>query len=70
MSKQKQPVTPPAEWNLAEWEQHLTIAVGTAYVCRTCGNLVMITRGGVGMMELICCGKAMEQICTGKATTP
>ena len=51
----------PPEWNLGDWEKALTIRVGTAHVCRQCGNLVMVTRGGVGVMELRCCGHAMEQ---------
>ena len=57
------PETPPPEWDLKEWEKTLTIHVGTAYGCRTCGNLVMVTRGGVGVMELICCGKPMTKLC-------
>ena len=58
----KQPETPPPEWELGEWEAALTINVGTAYVCRQCGNLVMVTRGGVGTLDLVCCGKPMEKI--------
>lgn len=58
----KMPETAPSDWDLGEWEKHLTIHVGTAYICRQCQNLVMVTRGGVGMMELICCGKPMEKI--------
>jgi len=56
------PETPPPEWNLGEWEQALTIHVGEAYVCRKCGNAVIVTRGGVGVMDLACCGKPMEKI--------
>ena len=55
-------LTPEGEWELTDWEQALTIHVGTAYVCRECENLVMVTRGGVGVMELICCGKPMEKV--------
>ena len=58
----KTPQHRPAEWDLGEWEQALTISVGTAYVCRVCGNVVMVTRGGTGMMQLVCCGKPMERI--------
>jgi desulfoferrodoxin-like iron-binding protein len=50
------------DWDLEEWEQALTIDVGAAYVCRHCGNVVMVTRGGVGVMELICCGTPMDRI--------
>jgi hypothetical protein len=52
----------PGEGDLEEWEQALSIQVGSAYVCRTCGNVVMVTRGGVGVMELICCGVLMEKL--------
>jgi desulfoferrodoxin-like iron-binding protein len=50
------------QWDLAEWERALTIRVGTAYACRHCGNLVMVTKGGVGVMELVCCGAPMEEV--------
>lgn len=52
----------PYDWDLADWERALTIHVGTAYACRQCGNLVMITRGGVGSLELDCCGAPMETV--------
>jgi desulfoferrodoxin-like iron-binding protein len=52
----------PPEWSLGEWEEALTIHVGTAYVCRVCGNVVMVTRGGVGVMQLACCGQPMEEV--------
>lgn len=57
----------PPEWNLGDWEKALTIRVGTAFACHACGNLVMVTRGGVGVMELVCCGKVMEEVRVGKA---
>ena len=50
------------EWDLGDWEEALTIHVGTAYACRACGNLVMVTRGGTGVLDLNCCGQPMEQI--------
>jgi len=56
------PETAPEEWNLGEWEQALTLRVGMTWVCRECGNVVMITRGGVGVMRLVCCGKPMERV--------
>ena len=56
------PDKPPPDWNLGEWEDALTINVGTVHACRACGNLVMVTKGGVGVMELICCGKPMEKV--------
>lgn len=68
----KFPETPPPEWGLDEWEEALTIHVGASFVCRACGNVVMVTRGGVGIMELICCGKPMQQRTApaGGETTP
>jgi hypothetical protein len=53
---------PVGGWDLEEWVRALTIHVGTAYACRTCENLVMVTRGGVGVLELICCGEPMKQV--------
>jgi hypothetical protein len=61
-----QPEMPPADWNLGDWESALTIKVGQAYACRECENLVMVTRGGVGIIQLHCCGKPME--CVGPGT--
>ncbi len=58
----KQPEHSPPEWDLDDWEQALTIHVGSTYVCRECGNVVMVTRGGLGIMDLRCCGKAMELV--------
>ena len=49
-------------WELEQWEKALTIQVGTAWVCRECDNLVMVTRGGTGVMELKCCGQPMERV--------
>jgi len=51
-----------ADWDLGDWEEALTIHVGTAFACRVCGNLVMVTRGGTGVLDLNCCGRSMEQI--------
>jgi hypothetical protein len=56
------PETPPPEWDLDEWAKALTIHVGVAYACEECGNLVMVTRGGVGIMELSCCHKPMKKL--------
>ena len=50
------------DWDLEEWEEALTIKVGSAHVCRECGNVVMVTKGGVGVLDLKCCGKAMESV--------
>lgn len=53
------PETSPEE-SMDAWQQALSIHVGTVYGCRRCGNLVIVTRGGVGNMELSCCGEAMQ----------
>lgn len=62
------PESPPPEWNLGEWEDVLNIEVGTAYACRQCGNLVMVTRGGVGIMKLTCCGQPMDRVECGETS--
>ena len=56
------------EWDLNEWEEALTIHVGTTYACRECGNLAMVTKGGVGVMDMVCCGKQMEVLDSLRAT--
>jgi hypothetical protein len=61
------PETPPPDWDLGNWEESLTIHVGTVHVCRQCENIVMVTRGGVGILELNCCGKPMEQVAPSDA---
>lgn len=50
------------KWNLGEWEEALTIDVGASFICRECGNVVMVTRGGVGILDLVCCDKPMERV--------
>ena len=50
------------DWDLDEWEKALTINVGTTYVCRRCENVAIVTKGGVGVMEMVCCGKEMEKL--------
>jgi hypothetical protein len=56
------PDASPPEGHLEDWEKALTIHVGTAYACRKCKNLVMVTKGGIGVLELVCCGKPMERL--------
>ncbi len=51
-----------SDWDLAAWEKALTIRVGECYVCRKCENVVMVTKGGVGVLELKCCGQPMEKV--------
>ncbi len=50
------------DWNLQDWEKALTINVGTSYICRECDNIVMVTKGGVGVLDLQCCGAPMEKV--------
>ena len=50
------------EWTLQDWENALTLHVGQAFACRECGNLLMVSKGGVGVLDLECCGKPMEEI--------
>jgi hypothetical protein len=56
------PESAPADWNLGDWEKALTLHVGTVYACRECGNLAIVTRGGLGVMEMVCCGKPMKKV--------
>jgi desulfoferrodoxin-like iron-binding protein len=65
----KKPETAPADWDLGDWEAALTINVGALYACNQCGNLVVVTRGGVGTLELACCGTPMEKVCPGSAAS-
>jgi hypothetical protein len=49
-------------WTQEEWEREWRIEVGTAYACKKCGNVVMITKGGVGTLEPYCCEQLMQPI--------
>ncbi|MEE8185471.1 MAG: hypothetical protein V3T96_03610 [Thermodesulfobacteriota bacterium] len=53
---------PEPEWTVEEWTEAWTIRVGKAYACLVCGNMVMVTKGGVGVMEPRCCDKEMEEV--------
>ena len=59
MAEDRAPET-AGEWTLDDWEGALTLRVGQAFACRACGNLVMVTKGGVGVLDLKCCGKPMQ----------
>jgi len=50
------------EWTTDEWTAAWTIHVGTVYRCDACGTMVMVTKGGVGNLEPICCGEPMEPV--------
>lgn len=48
-----------SEWSVDEWTEEWTIHVGKTYHCTMCGTMVMVTKGGIGVMEPGCCGKPM-----------
>ena len=50
------------EWTTDEWMAAWSIHVGTAYRCDACGTMVMVTKGGVGNLEPICCGEPMTRV--------
>jgi hypothetical protein len=59
--------TPPehyttSEWTQEEWRRHWNISVGAAYACEKCGNMIMITKGGVGTLEPYCCDELMKPV--------
>jgi hypothetical protein len=51
-----------AEWSTDEWTSEWTIRVGKAYFCQVCGTMVMVTKGGIGVIEPRCCGKVMREV--------
>jgi hypothetical protein len=51
-----------SEWGHDEWKKAWNIRVGKAYHCKECGAMVMVTKGGVGVLELKCCGKMMTEL--------
>ena len=51
-------------WDLGDWEDSLSIDVGTVYCCRKCNNVAMVTKGGLGVLQLGCCGSPMEKVNT------
>ena len=50
------------EWTTEEWLRAWTIHVGSAYHCPACGTVVMVTKGGIGTLEPICCGEPMTLV--------
>ncbi|MDI6794852.1 MAG: hypothetical protein QME81_18630, partial [bacterium] len=50
------------EWSVEEWTREWTIHVGKAYACSVCGTIIMVTKGGIGVLDPICCGKPMELV--------
>ena len=53
---------PYPEWTAAEWRSAWSIHVGKAYRCDKCETMVMVTKGGVGTLEPICCGEPMKLV--------
>jgi desulfoferrodoxin-like iron-binding protein len=51
-----------AEWGQEEWKKAWNVRVGKAYGCEKCGAMVMVTKGGTGVLELACCGQPMVEI--------
>jgi hypothetical protein len=50
------------DWTTDEWLKAWTVRVGKAYRCLECDTLVMSVKGGVGVLEPLCCGKPMQAI--------
>jgi hypothetical protein len=50
------------EWTSDEWISAWTIHVGQAYRCARCDTLIMVTKGGVGTLEPMCCDTPMELV--------
>ena len=50
------------EWSPDEWLAAWTIHVGKAYRCDRCSTMIMVTKGGVGTLEPICCGEPMKLV--------
>ena len=55
-------VSSTPEWSTEEWTRAWTINVGKAYLCEVCGTIVMVTKGGVGTLEPICCEQPMKLV--------
>lgn len=51
---------PASEWTPDQWLSAWTINVGKVYACAECGKMIIVTRGGVGVLDPSCCGKPME----------
>jgi len=50
------------EWTVDEWTLAWSIHVGRAYRCEKCQTMVMVTKGGIGTLEPICCGEPMKLV--------
>ncbi len=50
------------EWEAEQWEESWSIDVGKAYSCSVCGTVIMVTKGGVGVLDPICCDENMKAL--------
>ena len=50
------------EWDAEQWTRAWTIRVGGAYTCDVCGSVVMVSKGGVGVLEPVCCNQPMRAL--------
>lgn len=50
------------EWTVDQWMSAWTINVGKAYACDQCRSMIMVTKGGTGVLEPRCCGQAMRLV--------
>jgi hypothetical protein len=50
------------EWSVEQWQKAWTVHVGRAYACDECGTMIMVTKGGTGVLEPQCCGKPMREV--------
>jgi desulfoferrodoxin-like iron-binding protein len=55
-------VSSTPEWSTEDWTKAWTIHVGKAYLCEVCGTIVMVTKGGVGTLEPVCCEQPMKLV--------
>ena len=55
-------VSSTPEWSTEDWTKAWTINGGRAYVCEVCGTIVMVTKGGVGALEPVCCEQPMKLV--------
>lgn len=51
-----------AEWTVDEWTEEWSIEVGKAYACDKCGSMVMVVKGGIGVLEPKCCETEMKLV--------
>jgi desulfoferrodoxin-like iron-binding protein len=54
-------------WDYGDWEESLSIDVGSVYRCSVCNNVAMVTKGGLGVLQLGCCGQPMEKVVAEEA---